>query len=502
MTDDTAGQHIGGGGADKPGDRRMAGAAGLTSGAEHAINRHFAGSTRRRPAGRRAAPPVFIVSGDDSVKMDVIVVGGGPAGLTAALVLARAGRSVMVVERGEYCGAKNVGGLLYGTVLNRLMPEFYREAPIERPVSKRTLVFLSDHEHAALQFGAEEWSRPPFNHTFIVHRSQFDRWYARAAEAAGANLIEGMVVDGLLYEGHDGDRRAVGVRLRGGEEFRADVVILADGANCLVSEEARAELRLRPGRVRQAYAVGVKEILGLPRERIEDRFQLGPEEGAAIDFFGSPFRGLIGGGFLYAAKESLHLGFAARIESLVRAGLSPHEVMEAFKAHPVVARMIRGAELLEYSAHMIPEGGYDAIGELSGPGVLIAGDAAGLVNMSLYKEGTNLAMESGALAAETAAEAVAAGDPSAERLAAYRRRLEASFVMKDLQRYRHVPEVLAASPDLLDLYPRKAVRLLADFFTVGYQSKAQTQRAAWRAFWSGLPKLRSVRDLARARRLV
>ncbi len=442
------------------------------------------------------------MSADDTVQMDAIVVGGGPAGLTAALVLARAGRQVMVVERGEYCGAKNVGGLLYGSVLARLMPEYVREAPLERPVSRRRLMFLADEERIALEFGAEAWSAPPFNHTHVVHRAQFDRWYSRQVEAAGANLIEGMVVDGLLYEGDGASKRAVGVQLRGDEEFRAPIVILADGANCLVSESARCALGLRLGRVRQEYAVGVKEILGLPRGTIEDRFQLEPHEGMALDFFGSPFRGLIGAGFLYTARESLHLGFAARIESLARSGLTPNQVIEALKSHPAVRPLIRGAELLEYSAHMIPEGGYDALGDLHGPGVMIVGDAAGLVNFSLYKEGTNLAMESGVMAAETALEALEAGDTSAARLSAYRRRLDESWVMDDLRRYRHVGEVLAGSPDLLDLYPRKAAKLLTDYFAVSCRSKSEIQREAWRAFWQGLPKLRAARDLWRARRLL
>jgi len=442
------------------------------------------------------------MSEDEQVKMDAIVVGGGPAGLTAAYVMAKAGLDVMVVERGETCGAKNVGGLVYGTVLNDLMPNFFERAPIERPVSRRTLVFLGEGEHASLSFGSDEWSRPPYNHTFVVHRSQFDRWFSKEAEAAGANLIEGMVVDGLIYEGSGGDRRAAGVRLRGDEEFRADVVILADGANSLVSEEARRELGMKPGRVRQEYAVGVKEILALPRATIEDRFQLDPHEGAAIDFFGLPFEGLIGGGFLYTAKESIHLGFAARIESLAHTGQSPNEVMDALKSHPVVRKYVRGAELLEYSAHMIPEGGYDAIGEVVGHGATIVGDAAGLVNMSIYKEGTNHAMESGRLAAETVIEAKARGDFSAATLSAYRDRLQRSVAMQDLRTYRRAPEALAAAPDLLSLYPRKATRLLVDYFRVSGQPKTDAQKAARRAFFDGMPKWRAARDLIRARHLV
>lgn len=441
------------------------------------------------------------MSSDDVVKMDAIVVGGGPAGLSAAYAMAQAGLQVAVIERGEYCGSKNVGGLLYGTALNQLIPNFFEKAPIERSVSRRTLVFLGGQEHVSLNFGAEAWSKPPFNHTFIVHRSQFDRWFSRQAEAAGANLVEGMVVEDLIYEGSDGERKAVGVKLRGGEEFRSDVVILADGANCLVSEKARGELGLKPGLVKQEYAVGVKEILGLPREKIEDRFLLEANEGIAIDFFGVPFEGIVGGGFLYTAKESLHLGFAARIESLVHAGLSPHDVMEGFKAHPVVRKYIRGAELLEYSAHMIPEGGYDAVTELAGHGAMIAGDAAGFVNMSLYKEGTNHAMESGRFAAETAIEAKQKGDFSRGALSAYVARLNQGVVMQDLRKFRKVPEVLATTPDLLSLYPAKATRMLVDWFTVASEPKAATQKRAIRNFFHGLPKFRAVRDLLRARHL-
>lgn len=433
--------------------------------------------------------------------MDAIIVGGGPAGLSAAYVMAQAGLEVMVVERGEYCGAKNVGGLLYGTILNQMMPRFFEKAPIERTVSRRTLVFLGGQEHIALDFGAEAWSQPPYNNTFIVHRSQFDRWFSKEAEAAGANLVEGMVVEDLIYEESGGEKKAVGVRLRGDEEFRADTVILADGANCLVSERARAALGLQAGPVKQEYAVGVKEIIGLPREKIEDRFNLEANEGVAIDFFGMPFDGLIGGGFLYTAKESIHLGFAARIESLTQAGLSPNEVIDRFKAHPVVRRYIRGGELLEYSAHMIPEGGYDAVGELHGHGVMIAGDAAGFVNMSLYKEGTNHAMESGRFAGETAVEAKRKGDFSKTALSAYRTRLENGVVLKDLRRFRKVPEVLATTPNLLSLYPKKVNRMLVDLFSVAYRTKSETKKQAIRDFLKGLPKLQAARDLIRARHL-
>ncbi len=438
---------------------------------------------------------------EDRVMMDAIVVGGGPAGLAAAYTMAREGLEVLLVERGEYCGAKNVGGLVYGTVLNEMIPNAFEKAPVERPVSRRTMVFLGEREHIALDFGAEEWSRPPYNNTYIVHRSQFDRWFAEQVEEAGANLLEGMVVDDLIYESSNGTRKAVGVKIRGDEEFYASVVVLADGANSLVTEKARAELGFRQGRHKQDYAVGVKQILALPREKIEDRFQLEPGEGAAMDLFGAPFEGLIGGGFLYTARETLHLGFAARISSMTAAGLRPDDVLDRLKEHPVVHKLVRGAELMEYSAHMIPEGGYDAVGQLAGDGVLIAGDAAGFVNMSAYKEGTNHAMESGRAAGLTIIEAKKKGDFSRDTLSAYEQKLESSVVMKDLKQFRKVPEVLEGCPNLLSLYPKKVNRMLVDMFTCGPESKREIKKKAFRNFMKGLPKIRFVRDVVRARHL-
>ncbi len=437
----------------------------------------------------------------EKVKVDAIVVGGGPAGLSAAFTMASAGLETIVIERGEYAGAKNVGGLVYGTVLNRMIPNFFEKAPIERSVARRELIFLGEGEHIRLAFGADEWSRPPFNNTFIVHRSQFDRWFSKQVEEAGASLLEGTVAEALIYEESSGQKRAVGVRVRGDEAFYADAIVLADGANALVSEQTRKDLNLKGGRVAQEYAVGVKEIIALPRGRIEDRFNLAGNEGAALDFFGVPFEGIIGGGFLYTARETIHLGFAARIESLKHARISPHEVMERFKAHPIVRKYIEGGELQEYSAHMIPEGGFNAIGDLAGEGVMIAGDAAGFVNMSLYKEGTNHAMETGRSAGETAIEARKKGDFSRAGLSAYEQRVRQGVAYQDLKRYRKVPEVLEACPNLLSLYPKKVNRMLIDFFTVASEPKKVQQKKAIRTFLRGLPKFRFVRDLIRARHL-
>lgn len=439
---------------------------------------------------------------EDTVQVDAIVVGGGPAGLSAALTMAQNGLEVILIERGEYAGAKNVGGLVYATVLNELIAQAFEKAPIERPVSRRSIAYLGEDQFLAVDFGADAWAQPPYNHTYIVNRSQFDRWFAKQVEAAGVNLIEGMVVDDLLYAGSNGDRRVTGVALRGGEQFHASAVVLAEGANCLVTKKARTALGLGGGRHEQEYAVGVKEIIGLPREKIEDRFNLEPHEGAAMDFVGTPFQGTVGGGFIYTAKEAVHVGAVMRIASLVEARRNPSEILDAFKRHPRIRPLLRGGELLEYSAHMLPEGGYDAIGQLTGNGLLIVGDAAGLLNMSLYKEGTNHAMESGHYAGLAVVAARNTGDFSSVGLASYEARLQEGIALRDLKKYSDVPDVLNGSPALFSLYPDKLTRLLVDYFTVTQEPKSEIQKRAVKRFLHDLPKLQFLRDVFRARKML
>lgn len=442
------------------------------------------------------------MAGDDVVKVDAIVVGGGPAGLAAALTMAREKMEVILIERGEYAGSKNVGGLMYGTILNRLIPDAFKKAPIERPVSKRAIAYLGEGQHLTLEFGADTWSQPPYNNTYIVNRSQFDRWLAKEIEKEGVSLLEGMVCDDLLYEGEGSSKKVVGVQLRGGEQFRSDVVVLAEGANCLVTQKATAALGLAAGKHAQEFAVGVKEIIGLPRGKIEDRFNLEPHEGAALDFVGIPFKDMVGGGFIYTAKENLHLGAVIRIQSMVEARRNPNDILDAFKRHAGIRKYVEGGDLLEYSAHMLPEGGHGAIGELVGNGLMICGDAAGLLNMSLYKEGTNHAMESGWYAGQTAAEAKRAGDFSKRTLAAYPARLETGTVMRDLKKYSEVPDVLTGTPALFSLYPQKVTQLLVDYFTVNEQPKSEIQKQAVKTFMTNLPKLQFLRDVLRARKVL
>lgn len=444
------------------------------------------------------------MSADQDI-FDAIVVGAGPAGLSAALRMAQGGLNVVVVERGESAGSKNLGGLLYTTQLEKLLPgcqeKALREGALERAVSRRRIVYLGEERHMALDFGAEAWSGAPGNHTWTVHRPAFDRWFAKQAEDAGANLVEGMVVDELVYEGEGQARRAVGVRLRGDEEFRCRVVVLADGAHGLAGQAARKELGMTSPHP-QHFALGVKEAIALPAQVIEDRFGLAPGQGAALDFIGEPFKGLIGGAFIYTQRETLNVGFAGRLDSLQKAGVEPGEVLDRFKRHPEIQRLLKGGELLEYGAHLIPEGGIDCVPQLTGNGVVVVGDAAGLVNMSLYKEGTNHAMESGRLAADAVIAASASGDFTRAGLASYEKAMAESLALQDLRKVRELPAVLEGAPGLLGEYPDRICHLLTDWFTITDEPKERMQKRAVKQALGGLSKLRLARDLYRARRLM
>ncbi len=368
-------------------------------------------------------------------RFDVIVVGGGPAGSAAAYTLAKAGISVAVIERGETCGCKNMtGGRIYAHSLKRLIPEYEKSAPLERRISNERITFMTQKAATTIDFSADELGGADAA-SYSVIRADFDKWLAEEAEGAGAFYINGIRVDDLVMR----NGKVCGI-VAGQDTLEADVVILADGVNSLLAQKIGMCKPLDPMEV----AVGAKEVIRLGKDKLEERFGLQDENGTAWMFVGSPTNGHMGGGFLYTNKDSVSLGIVTTVGDISHSNASVISMLDGFKEHPLIAPLIKGGETSEYSAHLVPEGGYGMIPQLYGEGVMLVGDAAGLVmNLGYVVRGMDLAIESGRLAAQACIEAARAQDFSAASLSAYKTKLDGSFVIKEMKTHRRAPQAFS-----------------------------------------------------------
>jgi len=392
-------------------------------------------------------------------RYDVVVVGAGPAGSAAALVAARAGLRVLLLERGPFPGAKNMyGGVIYGRILDALLPSWWEEAPIQRWVTRRATMMMTDSQALTIEFRGQAWDRPPYNGA-TAYRADFDSWLAAKAADAGATLVCATTATGLL---RDGSGHVRGVRTdRPDGDVEASVVIACDGVNSFLAKEAG----LYDDWSATHFTVGVKEVLALPRDVLEERFNLTGDEGLDIEILGGT-QGIPGGGFLYTNLDTIAVGVVLSLTGLRDSGKRPEAIISSLKAHPAIAPLVRGGELKEYSAHTIPEGGMDGIPELSTAGMLVAGDAAHLCLASgIWLEGVNFAIGSGAYAAEAAVDAIRAGDPSARGLAGYRDRLERSFVLANHRKLRGAHKLILGERTQRQ-YPQLACSIAQQVFTV------------------------------------
>ncbi|MGD9578731.1 MAG: electron transfer flavoprotein, partial [Syntrophorhabdus sp.] len=311
----------------------------------------------------------------------------------------------------------------------------------------------------------------------------------------GVFVIPKYRVDDLLWE----NGMVAGVKA-GEEEIYAHVVVAADGVFSFMGEKAGLKPKMSP----HNYAVGIKEIIELPEEKINDRFNVEAGEGVAHLFLGEVTKGLFGGGFLYTNKESVSLGIVVGIKALMESkqNIEAHALMDVFKDRYELRTLIKDGGLSEYSAHVIPEGGFDGISKLYGNGILLTGDAAGFaLNMGVTVRGMEFAIASGIVAAETIAQAREANDFSEKSLARYETNLMETFVLKDLETCKAMPTFLD-NESFFTFYPKCFPDLIEKIMWFDKGPKAGIGKTAWSHLKSsGMMSWKRLMELYRIKNL-
>ena len=292
-------------------------------------------------------------------------------------------------------------------------------------------------------FGIEYQTTDP-SLSFTAIRAKFDKWLADQAEKAGASLISDARVDDLIID----SGRVRGI-IAGQDKIPTDAVIACDGTTTGLARKAGLVEMLEP----RTISMGMKDVVELPADTIEERFGLEPGEGTANVFVGSPTDGIRGGGFLYTNKESVALGLVVGAEDVSSRKISAPSLMEKMRNHPKIRRLLKNGKTVEYDAHMIPEAGPGMLTRPYTGGMLVAGDAAGhLLNNGYTFRGVDMAITAGIIAAETILEARKEKDYSASSLQAYETRLRREPSLSDMYRFKRVPKYLRNSR-LYGVYP-------------------------------------------------
>ena len=386
------------------------------------------------------------MSDRESLDVDILIVGGGPAGLSAALRFAQLQKaagttlSVAVLEKAAEPGAHLLSGaVLDPRALAELIPDFEAKgAPLVSKVHEDRIYFLT--QSGKIPFPV---TPPPLrNHgNYIISLQQLGKWLSGLAEAEAIDMFAGFAASELLMEG----ARVVGVRTgdRGigrhgeprqafepGVDIRAKVTILADGVRGNLTKQLIRRSRIAVGSQPQLFAIGIKELWDVPAGRLA--------AGTVMHTLGYPLdQKEFGGGFIYAMSDTrLSVGFVAGLD-YEDPMFDPHVAFQQFKLHPLVRSLLEGGQMVRYGAKALPEGGWLTLPECAVAGALIVGDAAGFLN-SVRLKGIHLAMKTGMLAAETAFEAVTEGDVSEARLVRYDEKIRQSWVAAEMRPVQHV----------------------------------------------------------------